>query len=101
MFFKKDSIGFGLILGAIAPVLGLFLFKMYNYSEFSYNETLKYWFVDEPGHRTLSAGLSVSLLLNALLFTIYINSSKDKTAKGIFAFTVVYGLIVLSLKTFG
>ena len=54
----------------------------------------------EPGFRTLSVGLSLSLLLNALLFTIYINSRKDNTAKGIFAVTLIYGLIILSIKTF-
>jgi hypothetical protein len=100
MFFKKDSIGWGLTLGAIAPILGIILFKIYKFGVFTFKETFQFLLV-EPGHRTLSAGLSVSLLLNALLFTIYINSSKDKTAKGIFAFTVVYGIIVLSLKTFG
>jgi hypothetical protein len=55
----------------------------------------------EPGFKTLTVALTLSLLLNALLFTIYINSSKDKTAKGIFATTMVYGLIVLIIKTFG
>jgi hypothetical protein len=34
------------------------------------------------------------------LFTIYINTNKDNTAKGIFITTLIYGLIVLSIKTF-
>jgi hypothetical protein len=54
----------------------------------------------EPGYRTLSVALSLSLLLNALLFTIYINSGRDHTAKGIFVTTLIYGLLVLSIKTF-
>ena len=57
--------------------------------------------LQEQGFRTLTVALSLSLLLNALLFTIYINAHKDKTAKGIFATTVVYGLFVLIIKTFG
>jgi len=55
----------------------------------------------EPGHKTLSVALTLSLLLNALLFTIYINSAKDNTAKGIFISTVLYGMVVLLIKTFG
>jgi hypothetical protein len=99
MILKKDSILLGLILGAFAPLMGLVIFKMYKFSIFSFRETIQYMTV-EPGFRTLTVALSLSLLLNALLFTIYINSAKDNTAKGIFITTLIYGLIVLSIKTF-
>ena len=99
MILKKDSIGLGLILGAFAPLLGIVFFKMYKFNVFSFKETFQYM-IYEPGYKTLSVALSLSLLLNALLFTIYINTNKDNTAKGIFITTVVYGLIVLSIKTF-
>lgn len=99
MILKKDSILLGLILGAFAPLMGLVIFKMYKFSVFSFRETFQYMTV-EPGFRTLTVALSLSLLLNALLFTIYINSAKDNTAKGIFITTLIYGLIVLSIKTF-
>ena len=99
MIFKKDSVLLGLILGGFAPLMGLVIFKMYKFSIFSFKETFQYMTV-EPGFRTLTVALSLSLLLNALLFTIYINSAKDNTAKGIFITTLIYGLIVLSIKTF-
>jgi hypothetical protein len=99
MILKKDSILLGLILGAFAPLMGLVIFKMYKFSVFSFRETFQYVTV-EPGFRTLTVALSLSLLLNALLFTIYINTAKDNTAKGIFITTLIYGLIVLSIKTF-
>lgn len=99
MILKKDSILLGLILGAFAPLLGLVIFKFYKFSVFSFQETFQYMIV-EPGFRTLTVALSLSLLLNALLFTIYINSAKDYTAKGIFITTLIYGLVVLSIKTF-
>jgi hypothetical protein len=100
MIFKKDNFLLGIALGLIAPLLGMLLFKKYKFSVFSYEETFQYMYL-EPGFKTLTVALTLSLLLNALLFTIYINSSKDKTAKGIFATTMVYGLIVLIIKTFG
>ena len=99
MIFKKDNFVVGLILGVLAPFLGILLFKMYKFGEFSFRETFQY-LVIEPGFKTLTVALSLSLLLNALLFTIYINSGKDETAKGIFATTLAYGLLVLSIKSF-
>ena len=99
MIVKKDSIALGLILGLFAPLLGIVFFKMYKFSVFSFKETFQFMMY-EPGFKTLSVALSLSLLLNALLFTIYINTNKDNTAKGIFITTLIYGLIVLSIKTF-
>ncbi|MBP9097694.1 MAG: hypothetical protein KBF74_02675 [Ferruginibacter sp.] len=100
MIFKKDSITLGFILGLIAPILGIILFKIYKFGIFTYRETYDFMRL-EPGHKTLSVALTLSLLLNALLFTIYINSAKDNTAKGIFISTVLYGMVVLLIKTFG
>ena len=99
MMFKKDNFWMGVIMGLIAPILGILIFKMNKFKVFSLTETFQYMFV-EPGFKTLTVALSLSLLLNALLFTIYINARKDKTAKGIFATTVLYGLVVLIIKTF-
>ncbi len=96
---KKDSFGFGMILGCIAPLIGLALFKFSKFSSFSFQETFQFM-LQEHGFRTLTVALSLSLLLNALLFTIYINTHRDKTAKGIFATTVVYGAVILLIKTF-
>lgn len=99
MIFKKDNIVLGLVLGILAPFLGLLLFKIVKFSIFSFKETFQFMLL-EPGFKTLSVALSLSLMLNALLFTVYINSGKDHTAKGIFVTTLAYGLIVLSIKTF-
>jgi hypothetical protein len=99
MIFKKDSLLFGLILGTVAPLLGIMIFKLSKFSVFSLKETIQFMLL-EPGFRTLTAALSISLLLNAGLFTIYINTNRDNTAKGIFFTTLFYGLIILSIKTF-
>ena len=99
MIFKKDNFLLGIILGLIAPLLGILLFKFVKFTIFSFKETFEYMIL-EPGYKTLTVALTLSLLLNALLFTIYMNSSKDKTAKGIFVLTVIYGLLVLIIKTF-
>ncbi len=99
MIFSKDNFKLGLILGLLAPMLGLLTFKWYKFGIFSLKEFFQFLFV-EPGFRTLSAGLSLSLLANALIFTLYINAEKDKTAKGIFITTAIYGMAILLIKTF-
>ena len=99
MFWKKDNFLMGLIMGLIAPVLGILAFKFSKFRVFSIKETYQFMIL-EPGYSTLTVALSLSLLLNALLFTLYINTHKDKTAKGIFTTTLVYGLLILSIKTF-
>ena len=38
------------------------------------------------------------LVSNIALFTYYVNTQKDKTAKGIFAMTLVYGIGILLAK---
>lgn len=97
---KKDSFVFGMILGCLAPLIGLALFKFSKFSSYSVSETIEFMLKYDTGFRTLTVALSLSLLLNALLFTIYINTNKDHTAKGIFATTVVYGAVILLIKTF-
>jgi len=98
--FKRDNFWMGVAMGIVAPILGIFIFKMSRFQLYSFKVTFLYM-LQEQGFKTLTVALSLSLLLNALLFTIYINAHKDKTAKGIFATTVVYGLFVLVIKTFG
>jgi membrane-bound metal-dependent hydrolase YbcI (DUF457 family) len=99
MIFKKDSFLLGTILGFIGPLVGIMIFKFMKFQIFSFKETFQFMYY-EPGHRTFTVALSLALLVNAVLFTIYINTRKDKTAKGIFALTCVYGLLVLCIKTF-
>ena len=43
---------------------------------------------------------SLSLLANVILFTIFVNTRRDQTAKGIFVVTLIYGIGILVLKVF-
>ena len=66
MIFRKDSLVLGAILGFIGPLIGLLLFKFTKFSEHTFAATIKYTAL-EQGHRTLSVGLSLALLVNAVL----------------------------------
>ncbi|MEO5984861.1 MAG: hypothetical protein ABIP80_05110 [Ferruginibacter sp.] len=98
MIFKRDDIKLGIILGILAPVVGLVIFILYKLGNLSIPEGFQFLLV-EPGLRTFSAALSLSLILNAVLFTLYINNTKDLTAKGIFFATLIYGAVILVIKT--
>jgi hypothetical protein len=95
--FKKDDFKLGIVLGIVAPVLGLVIYYLISFypSNVGFVEFLQYL----KQYRTLLTGVSsISLLANAVLFTIYINGHRDKTAKGIFLATLVYGVAVLLIK---
>jgi hypothetical protein len=95
MFFKKDNFVFGLALGLVAPMIGFLAYKMIKFKEFTFNELIQ-WLKMNPN--LISAYISVSLMANAILFTIYINGHRDKTAKGIFVLTLIYAVIAMAFK---
>lgn len=99
MIFKKDNFLMGLLLGIFAPLLGMCIYKFSKLSVYTWKETYQY-LIYQPNKSLLTVSLTLSLMLNAVLFTIYINKRTDNTAKGIFVSTLIYGLIVLTLKTF-
>jgi hypothetical protein len=96
LIFKKDSLKFGILLGILGP-----LFAMYMYYLWVFSRTIslaEYFYVLGNNKQLLTAISSISLLANAILFTIYINTHRDKTAKGIFVATLIYGIAVLVYK---
>lgn len=99
MIFKKDNLLFGLILGLITPLLSLVIYYFIKfYPVFSMDDM----FHALKTNRQLVTAISIPcLFLNIILFTIYINSRKDGTAKGIFAATLVYAIGTLLFKFLG
>ena len=87
--FKKDDLKLGLVLGFITPVLGMFAYYFIQFRLF----TLKEFFTVMLQQKSLMSGIiSISLIANAVVFTIYINKEIDKTARGIFIATCIYQL---------
>jgi len=94
--FKKDNLKLGILIGIVAPVLAMFIYYFWNFSK---SMTLSEYFFMLRRNKSLLTGVSsISLVANALFFTIYINTHRDKTAKGIFAATMAYGIFVLLYK---
>ena len=95
MIFKKDNFVFGLILGFIAPMIGFLFYKFFKFRSFSLDDMVRF-LRENPALITVS--ITVSLMANAILFTIYMNGRRDKTGKGIFVMTMIYAILAMTLK---
>jgi hypothetical protein len=95
MIFKKDNLKLGLALGLIGPLLGLIVIYFIQFPSYSFGDFLSSFFND---HKLITSIGSLSLLANVVLFTLYVNTHKDYTARGIFIVTLIYGIGILLLK---
>ena len=95
MIFKKDNLRLGLALGLVGPLLGLVVIYFIKFPSYKFREFLEYFMND---NRLITSIGSLSLLANVVLFTLYVNTHRDNTAKGIFAVTLMYGIGILILK---
>ena len=97
MIFKKDNLKTGLILGFLAPVLGMLGYYFFKF--YPNNVTLKEFWMLLMQNRSFFTGLtSIALIANAVLFTIFINTHRDQSAKGVFVVTLLFGIAVLLVK---
>ncbi|HVK98040.1 MAG TPA: hypothetical protein VM368_09485 [Flavisolibacter sp.] len=94
-FLKRDELKLGLILGFILPVIVFIIIYFSRFSGFGLDEFVTYFLRE----RSLVTFFGVwCLVANIALFTYYVNTQKDKTAKGIFAVTLLYGIGILLAK---
>ena len=97
---KRDNIRLGLVLGFLGPILGMivYYFAAFYTHNVSFAEFLGYM---RQYKSLLTAVSSISLVANAVLFTIFVHARKDQTIKGIFLSTLIYGIGVLLIKVIG
>lgn len=93
---KKDDIRLGLVLGFVAPIISLGIYYLWKFYPL-YTVGDFFTFISENKNQITAISVPC-LVLNIALFTLYINSRRDKTAKGIFAVTLVYAITALLLK---
>ena len=94
---KKDSIVTGIIIGLLAPFIGIFAFYFWKASSAAFLD-----FLDVVIHSSnlLTAMISFALLANAASFTIALNTKNDRMAKGIFAMTLILAIPAILYKIF-
>lgn len=96
VIFKKDNLKLGIVIGLIAPLIAMIIYYFWNFSR-SISMT-EYIYLLRTNKSLLTGVSSICLVANAVFFTIYINTNRDKTAKGIFVATLAYGIAVLVYK---
>lgn len=87
---RRDNFRFGLLLGFLVPILGSFLYYFIQFRQLTDLSGFFRYLGQEK--RLLTAMISILLVANIALFTYFINNRKDRTAKGIFTATLIYGL---------
>lgn len=98
VIFKKDSYPYGILIGLIMPMLSFFGYYYWKFRFFTLND----FFLALQTNKQLVTAISIPcLLLNIVLFTVFINGVKDKTAKGIFFVTLTYAIAALLFKLVG
>src|SRR5262245_35877686 len=97
MILKRDNLKLGLLLGLLGPILGLVIIYFIKYPSQSFFEFFDFFIHD---NKMITSIGSLSLLANVILFTIYINTHRDHTGRGIFVVTLIYGIGILLLKVF-
>ncbi len=95
-----DDMKIGILLGALAPVIGVLLYYFvhqaipnYRFKGMDYNGYLTA--LQSP--KMLSAVLRGSLLMNLFVFILALQFDWGKIAQGVLGMTLVYGFIIVIL----
>jgi hypothetical protein len=95
---KRNSLLFGFIIGLIAPVFGMLAYYFWKfYPSYSIADFVHALLSQKA---VLSALSTFALFANVVLLTIYLNTRRDETAKGIFAVSCIYAIAAIVIKLF-
>jgi len=85
----------GLFVGLLAPVVAFAVVIL-----FWRDEELSYFINTHVNSNNLPSIISLSLLINLLIFFMNIQTKRDDAAKGILLSTMLYGAVIVFLKFF-
>jgi hypothetical protein len=95
-WIKRDTLARGLIVGIIAPFFGFYFYKLSFFSYWNMQEFFQH-LVDIG---KLSAVISLSIIINAAVFFLFLHKDWELTARGVLLATFLYGIIIIYLKFF-
>lgn len=98
VILRRDDFKFGTLLGLIGPFIGLFGYYFWKFSLYSFSDFIEALRQNKP---LITAITIPCLLVNIIFLTYYLNTKRDKTAKGIFAVTIIFAVIALLFKIWG
>lgn len=92
----KDNLVIGLLMGIIAPTIGIYLFYITNFKHTAFQEFLKLAFQE----KLIAPLLSLSCIINLAIFYIFLRFEHYNSARGIITATFLYGFVIIVLKFF-
>lgn len=95
---RWDTLTMGFLLGGIAPVLALVVYYYAKIHPNSWADFFKYLGSEK---RLLSSLTVICLLPNIALFTVFVNTRRDRLAKGVFGITLLFAIVSLLVKFLG
>ncbi|HEY6161912.1 MAG TPA: hypothetical protein VI112_11835 [Bacteroidia bacterium] len=91
---RFDHLLIGAALGLVAPVIVLLIFYVIRYSHISFGRFLQ--MVNMEG--TFSPRISLCVIVNLLIFYLFIWTNRYYSARGVILATFVYAGLVIYLK---
>lgn len=95
MFLKKDNLKLGLLLGFIFPIIVFFIIYLLRFSAYPFDRFLQ---LLSGENRLITFFGTWCMVANIALFTVYVNTNRYQTSKGVFGITLIYGVLILLLK---
>ncbi len=91
---KYDKLYIGIITGIIAPLIGVIIFYLINFS----NETILNFLTESVKNKLLSPLLSLCAIINLGLFYLYLHFNYLYNARGVILSTLILGLVIVIIK---
>jgi len=89
-----DKIWVGSVLGLFSPIIAFFVFFKINYTSMALHEFIRHMKLAD----SLTSVISLSVLINLLLFFPYIWKEKYNGARGVLGSTLLWAVFVMVLK---
>jgi membrane-associated HD superfamily phosphohydrolase len=94
MKYKTDTIGTGLILGILIPLISFFIFYFVKFSHYDFGDYVTSILL----RAILTKILSLCVIPNLALFFIFIWTNKLTAARGVLTATIFLSIVMLLIK---
>ena len=94
---KFDATWIGVIAGLFSPLIALFIFYLVKYSHLSFAQFFKDILL---GYGVLTSVISLCVIVNLLVFFIFLWTNRNRSARGVLLATFIYaGFVVYQKNT--
>jgi hypothetical protein len=95
LFLKNDNFKLGFLLGLLVPLVVFTVLYFIRFPDYEFGEFLDMF----PRQNALITFFGAWCMVgNIALLTLFLNTNKYQTAKGVFVISVIYGISILLLK---